>query len=188
MRFSDPGAAAVALPGAELRLEPRTRLVASSLAGVLSAAALVRYGLEPRGLIAALLLGALVVLSAYDIQYKVLPNRILLPAVAIVLAAQVAFFPDRSLEWIGAAAGTALFFLIPTFINPRAVGMGDVKLGLLLGAGLGRDVIGALVMGSLAAFVVALWLLARHRGAARGTVIPLGPFLSFGAAAALLLA
>jgi prepilin signal peptidase PulO-like enzyme (type II secretory pathway) len=63
--------------------------------------------------------------------------------------------------------------------------MGDVKLAVLLGAALGRDVLGALTLGFLGMFPVALWLLVRGRGV-RGATVPFGPFLACGAAVALL--
>ena len=58
--------------------------------------------------------------------------------------------------------------------------MGDVKLCLLLGAMLGKLVIVGLMVGMLAALVPAVYLLARHGGAARKMAIPFGPFLAFG--------
>jgi leader peptidase (prepilin peptidase)/N-methyltransferase len=72
-------------------------------------------------------------------------------------------------------------------LNPRAVGMGDIKLGLLLGAALGADVLSATLIGFLAIFPFALVLLARHGSAARRAAVPLGPFLALGTVATLLL-
>jgi prepilin signal peptidase PulO-like enzyme (type II secretory pathway) len=65
------------------------------------------------------------------------------------------------------------------------MGMGDVKLALLLGAMLGRTVPVALMIGMLAALVPAAFLLARHGSAARKMAIPFAPFLSFGGVVAL---
>ena len=59
--------------------------------------------------------------------------------------------------------------------------MGDVKLALLLGAGLGRYVMVGLMIGMLAALLPAVVLLARHGSKARTMAIPFGPFLAFGA-------
>jgi leader peptidase (prepilin peptidase) / N-methyltransferase len=66
------------------------------------------------------------------------------------------------------------------------MGMGDVKLGFLLGAALGRDVITALALGSLAALPVALYVFARRGRGAREATLPYGPFLALGAAVVLL--
>jgi prepilin signal peptidase PulO-like enzyme (type II secretory pathway) len=65
------------------------------------------------------------------------------------------------------------------------MGMGDVKLALLLGAMLGRLVGVGLMIGMLAALVPSVVLLARHGSAARKMGIPFAPFLAFGAIVAL---
>lgn len=184
MQSSD--GAALPLPGSQVRLDPESRVVTSALVGLASAMALVRYGAEPQGFIAAFLLASLVILSAFDLRFRLLPNRIVLPAAALVLVAQAAFFPGQALEWAAAAVGTAAFFLVPRLVNPDSVGMGDVKLGLLLGAGLGSEVVGAVTIGSFAAVPVALWIVTRKGRGARGTAIPFGPFLALGAAVTLL--
>jgi leader peptidase (prepilin peptidase) / N-methyltransferase len=65
--------------------------------------------------------------------------------------------------------------------------MGDVKLALLLGVGLGVDAAMALLLGSLAAAPAAVWILATRGLAARSETIPLGPFLAVGGVLALFL-
>jgi leader peptidase (prepilin peptidase)/N-methyltransferase len=65
------------------------------------------------------------------------------------------------------------------------MGMGDVKLALLLGAALGRTVPVALMVGFVGALVPSLFLLARHGRSARKLAIPFGPFLALGAVVAL---
>jgi leader peptidase (prepilin peptidase)/N-methyltransferase len=65
------------------------------------------------------------------------------------------------------------------------MGMGDVKLALLLGAMLGTSVVVALMAGMLAALVPAVVLFARHGSAARKMAIPFAPFLALGALVAL---
>jgi leader peptidase (prepilin peptidase)/N-methyltransferase len=162
------------------KLRPTTGLAAAGLAGI----ALIRIGVTPQGMLAAGVLAVLVVLASIDLQARVLPNVILLPATAAVLAWQLAFFPASAREWILAALGAGFFVLVPALIRPGAMGMGDVKLAVLLGAALGRDVLTALTIGFLALLPVAMWLLIRGRGV-RGATVPLGPFLAFGAALVL---
>jgi leader peptidase (prepilin peptidase) / N-methyltransferase len=65
------------------------------------------------------------------------------------------------------------------------MGMGDVKLALLLGAMLGRTVPVGLMVGMVAALVPSVVLLARHGSAARKMGIPFAPFLAVGALVAL---
>jgi leader peptidase (prepilin peptidase)/N-methyltransferase len=65
------------------------------------------------------------------------------------------------------------------------MGMGDVKLALLLGAMLGWNVPVALMAGMIAALVPSIVLFARHGSKARKLAIPFAPFLAFGALVAL---
>jgi leader peptidase (prepilin peptidase) / N-methyltransferase len=65
------------------------------------------------------------------------------------------------------------------------MGMGDVKLCLLLGVALGQLVVVALFVGLLAALAPALVVVLRRGRAARGAGIPFGPFLAVGAIVAL---
>jgi leader peptidase (prepilin peptidase)/N-methyltransferase len=131
--------------------------------------------------VAALTGATLVVISAVDIERGIIPNKIVLPAAAIVLVAQIALFPGRAGEWALAAILAALFFLIPNVLSRRLMGMGDVKLALLLGAALGWQVVGAVALAFLCLFPVALVMLARGGLAARKATLPFGPFLSLGA-------
>jgi leader peptidase (prepilin peptidase) / N-methyltransferase len=87
-----------------------------------------------------------------------------------------------------ASIGAALFFLLPILVYPQGMGMGDVKLALLLGAGLGAAVVSALVVALLAVFLVACAILLRGGGEARRRTIPFGPFLAFGGLVALFFA
>lgn len=146
-----------------------------------------RFGAGGRFAVAAFVIASLCVLSAIDLAERRLPNRIVLPSAAAVLAAQIALFPDRTLEWVVAALGSWLVLLLLWCAYPDGLGMGDVKLALLLGAALGSAVLTALFLGAVAAAVYALFLLARDGASARRRTIPLGPFLAFGAIAVLLL-
>lgn len=164
----------------------RGAFVAAVAAGV-AAAVLLRYGASGRGAVAASFAALLVVLSAIDLERRLLPNAIVLPAIAVALPAQVLLFPGRWLEWTLAAFGAALVLLLPLFAGRvGGVGMGDVKLAFLLGLVLGEDVLLAIVIASLAVLPVALALLVRHGGAAMRMGVPFGPFLSLGALVALL--
>ena len=122
-------------------------------------------------------------LSAIDIEHQILPDRITLPSAAIVLVAQTALHP--SVEWIAGALGASLFLFLAVLAYPRGMGMGDVKLALLLGAMLGRTVPVALMLGMLSALVPSVVLLSRHGMAARKMKIPFGPFLALGGVVAL---
>jgi leader peptidase (prepilin peptidase) / N-methyltransferase len=153
--------------------------------GTLVAACFLRFGASGRAIVAALFCAVLVVLSAIDVERKILPDLIVLPATVIILTAQIALFPDRALEWVLAALFASLFLFAALLAYPQGMGMGDVKLALLLGAGLGTSVAVGMMLGMLAAMGVALVLFARHGMRARKMAIPFGPFLAFGSIVAL---
>jgi len=129
----------------------------------------------------------LVVLTAIDIERRIVPNRIVLPATVVVLAGQLLLNPDRWLEFVLATVGAGLFLLLPRLLYPAGMGLGDVKLAMLLGAGLGGSVVAAFVVGLLAGFVAAVYLLLTRGSAARKMAIPFVPFLAFGGLVALYL-
>jgi leader peptidase (prepilin peptidase)/N-methyltransferase len=127
----------------------------------------------------------LVTLSVIDAQHRIVPNSIVLPAAVVTLVAHTSI--DPSPEWLLGAVGASGFLFVAVLAYPRGLGMGDVKLALVLGAMLGAAVSVALFIGLLAALVPAVVLVARHGSAARKMAVPLVPFLSVGAVIALFL-
>jgi leader peptidase (prepilin peptidase)/N-methyltransferase len=128
------------------------------------------------GLFAAVL----VALAVIDLRTRRLPNVIVLPSAAIVLAAHIALAPDRTLEWVFAALASFLFFLVAHIAYPAGLGMGDVKLALLLGAALGWAVAGALLIGLLVAGLAGTAVMLHEGWGGRKRTLPLGPFLALG--------
>ena len=125
----------------------------------------------------------LIAVSATDLEHRIIPNRIVVPAAAVVLAAQTALHPSP--EWALGALGAAGFLFVAALVYPAGMGMGDVKLALVMGAMLGRTVTVALMVGMVAALAPSLVLFARHGTRARKMGIPLGPFLALGSVVAL---
>jgi leader peptidase (prepilin peptidase)/N-methyltransferase len=171
---------------ADRELSPIATAATAFLSTLLAIASIAQAGFGARGLIDAFACVILVVLAAIDIDRQLLPNRIVLPAAAVVLGAQLVFFPEHWLAWLGASLGAAALFAVARLVYPGGLGMGDVKLALLLGALLGTAVLSALTLGSFAAGVFGLVLIARSGSAARKFAIPFGPFLGFGAIVVLL--
>ena len=154
-----------------------------AVTAALVVACVLAFGATAYAALASFFVIVLVTLSATDLRYRLVPNRIVLPSAAIVLVAHTAI--DPSVEWILAALGASTFLLVAALVHPKGLGMGDVKLALLLGAMLGLDVVVALMIGFLAALVPSVVLLARHGSGARKMAIPLVPFLALGAVVAL---
>ena len=84
-----------------------------------------------------------------------------------------------------AGFGAALFLFVAALAYPAGMGMGDVKLALLLGVAVGWTVPVAMMVGMVSALVPSVVLFARHGSAARKMRIPFGPFLAFGGVVAL---
>jgi leader peptidase (prepilin peptidase) / N-methyltransferase len=145
---------------------------------LLVAGCVVRFGLSLDTLVAAFVCGVLVAVSATDLEHRIVPNRIVVPAAAVVLVARTALHPSP--QWAIGAAGAAGFLLLAALVYPAGMGMGDVKLALLMGAALGRVVPVALMAGMLAALAPGVVLFARHGAGARKMGIPLAPFLALG--------
>jgi prepilin signal peptidase PulO-like enzyme (type II secretory pathway) len=161
---------------------PRLPLVMGGTA-VLGAACGLAFGLTLEALVSALFCWALVIVTRSDLEHRLIPNRIVVPAAVVVLVGRTVDEP--SVAWILGGLGAALGLFLLVLAYPRGMGMGDVKLALLLGCGLGVAVLVALFLGFISAAVPAIVLLVRHGSAARKQAIPLGPFLALGGIVAL---
>jgi leader peptidase (prepilin peptidase)/N-methyltransferase len=150
---------------------------------LLVAGCVLAFGLTADAAVAALFCIALVAVSATDLEHRIIPNKIVLPAAVVVLAAQTALHPSP--EWALCALGASGFLFVAALAYPAGMGMGDVKLALLMGAMLGRTVSVALMLGMIAALLPGLVLLAKHGQKARKMGIPFGPFLALGSVVAL---
>src|SRR5579875_2090325 len=163
------------------RIPPRDLAIELGTA-LLLVGCVLAFGLSLRAA-AAVACGALVVVTATDLERRVVPNRVVLPAAAAVLALRTAAQPSP--VWAIGALGAAGFFLAAALAYPGGMGMGDVKLALLVGALLGRATPLGIVLGLLFALVPSAVLLVRHGLGARRLAIPLAPFLAAGAVVAL---
>jgi leader peptidase (prepilin peptidase)/N-methyltransferase len=152
------------------------------LTAVLAAASVAVFGLTAEGVLAAAFCALLVVLSAIDVEHRIVPNRIVVPAAAAFLVAHTLIDPRP--EWVLASLGAAGLLLLAALAYPKGMGMGDVKLALLLGAMLGRNVTVALMIGMVAGLLPAI-LVAARGGNVRKLAVPFVPFLALGSVIAL---
>jgi leader peptidase (prepilin peptidase)/N-methyltransferase len=150
---------------------------------VLVAACVLKFGVTARALVAAFFCAVLVAVTATDITHRIVPNRLVVPAAVLVLVAQTAIEPSP--QWLIGALGASLFLFVAALAYPAGMGMGDVKLALLMGAALGKTVPVAMLSGMIFALLPSLFLLARHGSAARKMAIPFAPFLALGSVLAL---
>lgn len=136
----------------------------------------------------------LLVVAVIDANTRKIPNRLtypLTPTLAVLLMAAALLIGE---PWLGVRAvlgGLAAFgvLLALALINPRGMGMGDVKFAAFIGLGLGYLGWGYVVLGVVGGFLLAsvvltVAMLAGLRG--RKDLVPFGPYLTAGALLALL--
>jgi len=156
----------------------RTFVVAGGLALVVASFA--KYGLSGKALVGAVLCPALVLLAAIDARHRLLPNAIILPATLAVGLIIAASAPGAFLSHLAAGAALGGFFFLFGVIFAGSIGMGDAKLGFLLGLALGAQTFGAAIIAFAGLLVAALYILATRGASARKDAIPFGPFLALG--------
>jgi leader peptidase (prepilin peptidase) / N-methyltransferase len=153
------------------------------VAALLFAACFWKFGLSGSALVGAFFCLTLVAVSATDLEHRIIPNRIVVPAGLLVLAANTALHPSP--RWAIAAFAASGFLFAAALAYPAGMGMGDVKLAFLMGAALGSSVAPAMFIGMVSALLPGIVLFARHGKAARKMGIPFGPFLALGSVVAL---
>jgi leader peptidase (prepilin peptidase) / N-methyltransferase len=165
-----------------VRIPPRDLAIELATA-VLLVACVLAFGFTLEALAAGIGCAALVVVTATDLERRVVPNGVVLPAFVAVLVLNTIAHPSPA--WALGALGAAGFLFLAVLAYPRGMGMGDVKLALLIGAMLGASAAVAVMLGLLFALIPSIVLLARHGAAARRLAIPFAPFLAAGAVVAL---
>jgi leader peptidase (prepilin peptidase)/N-methyltransferase len=167
----------------ETRELARLRPIAGLVLVALAVACVATFGLTIEALVDTLACGVLVAVTVTDLEQRIVPNRIIVPALVVALIVQT--LRDPSVEWIVASLAAGGFYFLAALIYPAGIGMGDVKLAAFLGAWLGAPVIVALFAGSLLATIPAVVILATRGKAGRKVGIPFAPFLAAGAVIAL---
>jgi leader peptidase (prepilin peptidase) / N-methyltransferase len=150
---------------------------------LLIAGCVLAFGVTAKAAVAGFFCAVLVAVSVIDVEHRIIPNRIVVPAAAIALVANSAL--TLSPQWALGALGASGFLLAAALAYPAGMGMGDVKLALLMGAALGKSVSVALMLGMFAAMVPGIAILVKHGKAGRKMGLPFGPFLALGSVVAL---
>ena len=159
--------------------------VIEALTGGLFAAAAYEFGLGVGLLGALVLVAVLIALAAIDLEHRLLPNVIVAPAALVGCAFSILANPGG--WWIypvsAVAVGGALFAL--AILYPGGMGMGDVKMGAMLGMFLGPYAALAVFLGALLGAVsggllMVVWKVGRRYP------MPFGVFMAAGGVIALL--
>lgn len=163
------------------------RRAAAGLAGAAGFAAVAAVrGVDRELLLELPFVTVLLAAAAIDLEHRIVPDRLLLPAAAYGVVASAALRPARLPEL--ALAGAAAF-ASPAAIAlawPAGLGMGDVKLAGVMGLYLGGAVAPALLAAFGCGAAAGAALVARRGWAARRASLPFAPFLAVGGAVGLL--
>ena len=122
----------------------------------------------------------LIAVAGIDLDHRIIPNKILLPAAIWGIAATIAFRPDNIDDSLIAGGIAFSALLLAALAYPAGMGMGDVKLAGVMGVYLGSGVAPAMLSAFLAGSLVGLLIIAREGKDARKKGVPFGPFLAFG--------
>jgi len=128
----------------------------------------------------------LIAVAGIDLDHRIVPNRILLPAAVWALGAAAVLRPGELPELALAGAGAFTFLLVAALLRPGGMGMGDVKLAGVMGLYLGASVAPALLVAFGAGAGVGIAIMARHGADARKRGVPFAPFLALGGLVGLL--
>lgn len=129
----------------------------------------------------------LVSLFVFDYRWLVLPDQVTVPLIVFALATNLWLGVSAMSLLVGAIVGGGLYFGLWVISRGAWVGSGDIRLGAAMGFMLGwPGVLIALYISYLLGGVVAIALLVGGH-AKRGTVLPMGTFLTIGTFIVLIL-
>jgi leader peptidase (prepilin peptidase) / N-methyltransferase len=128
----------------------------------------------------------LTALCVYDLWQRRLPNFLTLPGAAVVMVA--ALVAGRGVPAAAGAAALAMLYLTVHLVSPAALGAGDVKLAIGLGALTGCFGVDVWALAALGApLLTGLWAILEVLRR-RGSTVPHGPSMCVCSAAAMALA
>lgn len=156
-----------------------TYLLIELATGVLFVAAYATVGPSWRLPVLWAFISVLLAIALIDLRHMIIPNTIVLPSAAVLLAASIALDPARWWHYVLAGVGAGAFLLAVALVRPGGMGMGDVKLALMMGCALAGGVVVALFSAFLFGGVAGVALMASGRRS-RKDAIPFGPFLAAG--------
>ena len=165
------------------RISARYPLV-EALTGVLFAGAAYEFGLSLDLLSALALILALIALAGTDLEHRLLPNAIVGPAALVGFTLSVLDSPERWWVYLVSALAVAGGLFALAFAYPGGMGMGDVKIGGMLGAFLGPYAALAVFLGALCGAITGGLLMVAGK-MQRRHALPFGVFMALGGIVAL---
>jgi leader peptidase (prepilin peptidase) / N-methyltransferase len=139
---------------------------------------------------ALLLVGLLVPITFIDIEHRIIPDVLSLPGTLVGLVCwalvDLGALPEHVLAALVGAIVFLLFAVLARLIAPGGMGVGDIKLAMMLGAFLGWSVLPAIFAALILSLVPSLILVVARGRAGLKTALPFGPFLALGGVVGLL--
>lgn len=165
------------------RISARYPLV-EALTGILFAGAAYEFGLGLELVSALALIVTLIALAGTDLEHRLLPNLIVGPAALVGFALSVLESPERWWVYLVSALAVAGGLFALALAYPGGMGMGDVKMGGMLGAFLGPYAALAVFLGALCGAITGGLLMAAGK-MQRRHALPFGVFMAIGGIVAL---
>lgn len=127
---------------------------------------------------------ALASVTATDLAEHRVPNGLVLPATLVCAGLSIA--AGTSTNGLLTSAAVVVALALVSLASPAALGMGDVKLALLVLAGLDGSAWRALAIGIALAALAGVAVIAREGRSAGQRSLPLAPFIATGSLLAVL--
>lgn len=161
------------------------------LSGILALLFAVKFGPSLQWAVYMVFLGIFLVASFIDLDSFILPDVLTWPAAALALSTPLYLPVDWFETLLGSLCGAGIFLLLQqAYLRLRgldALGTGDIKLMLSLGALVGLTYLPLMILlSALSALLLALVYMRRPSAQGLRTAVPFGPFLCLGAVLTLL--
>ncbi|MCW2994369.1 MAG: prepilin peptidase [Conexibacter sp.] len=164
------------------KISARYPVVEAVTAGLYVLVVALKWGDVLQVTLGLVLVTFLVPIAVIDLDLKIIPDKLTAPAAVLAIALGAVLEPSYLPEQLAAGAGALIFFLLPSLIHKKGMGMGDVKLVAVLGLYLGRAVAPAIFIALIVGVVAGAAIIAmKGMSEGRRTQVPFGPFLAIGA-------
>lgn len=146
----------------------------------------VHFGFTIDALISCFLVSSLIAITFIDIDFRIIPDEISIGGSIIILLLVLLFKRSEFVAaLLGAVSGAAVLFsmgfIYEKITNREGMGLGDVKLLILIGAVLGvKGAFGSIIISSFVGSIVGLTMMFFQKKDLK-MAIPFGPFLAIGA-------